>query len=112
MQIHINMPVMTHGIELNTSAIQGSLVPHSRSPCESSLQKSERFFPYNSRKMLIENTEMNQMWARYTAPAAANHGSSTGRFSRPPRKGGRARIPTGMPVRAAPHQAAFQGNIG
>ena len=62
--------------------------------------------------MLIENTEMNQMWAKYTAPAVANQGSSTGRFSRPPRKGGRASILTGMPVRAAPHHAAFQGNTG
>ena len=61
MQIHISTPVITHGIELNTSAIHGSRVPHRRSPCESNLQKSERFFPYSSRKMLIENTEMNQM---------------------------------------------------
>ena len=52
---------MTQGIELNTSAIHGSRVPHNKSPCESNLQKSERFFPYSSRKMLMENTEMNQM---------------------------------------------------
>ena len=46
------------------------------------------------------------------APADANQGSSTGRFSRPPRNGGKARIMTGMPVRAAPHHAAFHGNEG
>jgi hypothetical protein len=60
----------------------------------------------------MENTEMNQMWARYTAPADANQGSSTGLFSLPPRKGGSTSIPTGIPVRAAPHHAAFHGNTG
>ena len=62
--------------------------------------------------MLIEYTEINQTWARYTAPAVANHGSSTPLFSRPGRKGGSARIPTGIPVRAAPHQAAFHEITG
>ena len=55
---------------------------------------------------------MNQMCARYTAPAAANQGSSTGRFSLPPKNGGKTKIPTGIPVSAAPHHAAFHGNTG
>ena len=55
---------------------------------------------------------MNQTWARYIAPAVANHGSSTPRFSRPPRNGGSASIVTGRPVIAAPHHAAFQEITG
>ena len=57
-------PVISHGMALNTSANHAGRVPHRRSPWLSSLQKSVRFLPYNSRKMLIEKTEMNQMWAR------------------------------------------------
>ena len=72
-----------------------------------------RSLEYNSRKMLIENTEMNQTWARYTAPAVANHGSSTPRFSLLPiMKGGSVRMPTGIPVSAAPHHPAFQAITG
>ena len=63
--------------------------------------------------MFIENTEMNHTCARYTAPAVANHGSSTPLFSLfPIMNGGRARMATGIPVIIAPHTPAFQDTIG
>ena len=65
-------------------------------------------FAYSSKNILIEKTEINHTWAKYTAPAVANQGSSTPLFSLPGKNGGNAKSPTGIPVIAAPHQAAFQ----
>ena len=65
--------------------------------------------PYKSKKILIENTLMNQTCAKYIIPAVANQGSSTPLFAVPPIIGGNTRIPTGNPVRIIPHAPAFIG---
>ena len=46
------------------------------------------------------------------APAVAKRGSSTPLFSLPGRNGGKASMPTGIPVNAAPHHAAFHEMTG